>query len=63
MKEIRPDLLKKLPYPRPLSLQQIYKLIDAIEAPSERLHTFTAWKGFYIWAVRRQYLTRSPMKG
>ena len=55
-------MLAKLPA-FDLSTQQIYKLIDGIEAPSERLHTFTAWKGFYIWAARRQYLLRSPMEG
>ena len=32
-------LLKKLP-DLDLTTQQIYKLIDAIEAPSERIHTF-----------------------
>lgn len=55
-------LLKKLPR-LDLSTQDIYRLIDGIAGPSEKLHTFAAWKGFYIWATRRQYLDRSPMEG
>lgn len=55
-------LLKKLPR-LDLTTQDIYRLIDGIEGPSEKLHTFAAWKGFYIWAARRQYLDRSPMEG
>jgi hypothetical protein len=55
-------LLKKLPA-LDQTAQEIYRFVDGIEAPSEKLHTFTAWKGFYIWAARRLYLSRSPMEG
>ena len=53
-------LLKRLPQ-LDMTSQQLDRLLDGIEKPSERLHAFRAFRVFYAWCSRRRFLTASPM--
>ena len=44
-----------------ISSTQIVNAIDAIEAPSERTHAYTAVKTFFNWCVEREYCAGNPL--
>lgn len=45
-----------------ISPQQVMNAIDAISAPSERTHAYTAAKTFFNWCLEREYCVRNPLE-